>query len=53
MFHTQVEEAWYPRHGYLDRSTFELIYTHGKNQKVGSVGTRYAEAPSPENKDVW
>jgi hypothetical protein len=44
--------AWYPRHGYLDRSTFELIYTHGKNHKVGSVGTRYAEAPSPEGNDT-
>ncbi|MBA3351046.1 MAG: hypothetical protein H0U23_01235 [Blastocatellia bacterium] len=45
-------ESWYPRHGYLDRATYDLTYTHAKKLKVGSVGTRYMEAPSPENKDI-
>ena len=44
--------SWYPRHGYLDRATYDLTYTHAKKVKVGSVGTRYAESPSPEDKDI-
>ena len=44
--------SWYPRHGYLDRSTFDITFAHQKRHKVGSVGTRVSEAPSPEDKDV-
>ncbi len=43
---------WYPRHGYLDRATYDLTYTHSRRLKVGSVGTRIAEAASPEDKDI-
>jgi hypothetical protein len=44
--------SWYPRHGYLDRATFDIRYVHSKKMKVGSVGTRQSEAASPEDKDV-
>ena len=44
--------SWYPRHGYLDRATFDIKYVHAKKVKVGSVGTRQSEAPSPEDKDI-
>jgi hypothetical protein len=37
--------AWYPRHGYLNRSTFHLIFRHKKNQKVASVGSLVREEP--------
>lgn len=45
-------ESWYPRHGYLDRSTFDLKFTHAKRLKVATVGMRESETPSPEDKDV-
>jgi hypothetical protein len=44
--------AWYPRHGYLDRSSFDLTFLHSKNYKVASVGKRISEEPNAENKDV-
>lgn len=45
--------TWYPRHGYLDRSTFSLTYLHPKRLKIGSVGRRMSEEPWPEDKDVF
>ena len=45
-------ESWYPRHGYLDRSTFDFTYTHSKKLKVASTGTRTSETPDPANKDL-
>jgi hypothetical protein len=44
-------ESWYPRHGYLDRSTFDFTFTHPKNKKVASVGTRLSETPDPQDKE--
>lgn len=43
--------AWYPRHGYLDRSTFNFTFRHSKKYKVASVGTRLSEEPDPADKD--
>jgi predicted aconitase with swiveling domain len=45
-------EAWYPRHGYLDRATYTINYLHAKKLKVASVGLRETEAPWAEDKDV-
>ena len=42
---------WYPRHGYLDRSTFNFTFTHAKNLKIASTGTRQSEQPDAANKD--
>lgn len=44
--------SWYPRHGYLDRSTFNLTFRHSKKVRVASVGKRVSEEPDPELKDV-
>ena len=44
-------ESWYPRHGFLDRSTFTAQFIHSKKFKVAFVGKRISENPSPENKD--
>lgn len=44
--------SWYPRHGYLDRSSYELQFMHNRKHKVASVGRRVSEAASPEDKDV-
>ena len=44
-------ESWYPRHGYLKRSTFNLIFRHDKNDKVASVGRLVREGIWPDTKD--
>ena len=43
--------TWYPRHGYLDRATFDLTYRHPKRLHIASVGMRLSEEPDPEDKD--
>ena len=44
--------TWYPRHGYLDRSSFSMSFLHDKKLKVAAVGRRISEDPRPEDKDV-
>jgi hypothetical protein len=51
-FYPASNVSWFPRHGYLDRATFDLVYLHRKNRKVASVGERTSEGPAPENKDL-
>lgn len=43
-------ETWYPRHGYLDRSTFNLAFRHPKKLHIASVGERLSEEPDIEDK---
>ncbi len=43
LFYPLSNECWYPRHGYLVRSTFDLTFHHDKNVKVASVGSRVRE----------
>lgn len=45
-------ETWYPRHGYLDRSTFDFTFTHSRKLKIATVGTRKSETPDPSDKDL-
>lgn len=44
--------SWYPRHGYIKRSTFDMTFRHPKRLKIASVGTRLSEEPDPEDKDA-
>jgi hypothetical protein len=44
--------TWYPRHGYLDRSTYDLKFLHSKNLKVAAIGLRTSETEWPEDKNV-
>jgi hypothetical protein len=44
-------ETWFPRHGYLDRATFNLTYRHPKRLKIASGGARLSEEQNPEEKD--
>lgn len=44
--------TWFPRHGYLDRATFDLTFRHAKKLRIASVGKRLSEEPDPEFKDV-
>ena len=43
LYYPLSNECWYPRHGYLVRSTFDLTFHHDKNVKVAAVGTRVRE----------
>lgn len=43
--------SWYPRHGYLKRSSFDMTYRHPKRLHVASVGTRLSEEADAEDKD--
>jgi hypothetical protein len=45
-------DSWFPRHGYLDRATFDMTFLHDKKLKVAAIGERESEAPSPEDKNV-
>ena len=44
--------TWFPRHGYLDRATFDLTFRHPKKLRVASAGLRVSEAPDVEDKNV-
>ncbi len=41
--------TWLPRHGYLDRATFDLTFRHRTRDRMVSVGTRTPEALDPED----
>jgi len=45
-------ETWYPRHGYLDRATFDLAFRHPKKFKIASGGVRLSEEPDPADKNL-
>ena len=44
-------QTWYPRHGYLERSTFDMVFHHTRNLKVVASGTRVREAADPAAKN--
>jgi hypothetical protein len=45
-------ETWFPRHGYLDRATFDITYRHPKKFHMASGGLRLSEEPDPEDKNL-
>jgi aminopeptidase N len=44
--------TWFPRHGYLDRATFNITYLHPKKLHIASGGLRISEEPYPEDKNA-
>lgn len=42
-FYPRVTTDWYPRHGYLNRSTFDLTFRHRKKYRVAAVGAHVRE----------
>jgi hypothetical protein len=44
-------ETWYPRHGYLARSKFDVFMIHRKKDHVVSIGELVQEGPAPGTKD--
>ena len=45
--------TWYPRHGYLARSRFDIIFRHKKKYLVASVGRRTHEGPAEDGAEEW
>jgi len=44
--------SWLPRHGYLDRATFDLTFRHPKKLRVASAGERLSEDPDADDKNT-
>lgn len=44
-------ETWYPRHGHLSRSKYDIVLLHHKRDHVASVGELVKESPAPGTKD--
>jgi hypothetical protein len=51
VYYPENNESWYPRHGYLQRSKFDLVFRHNKNDKVASIGKRVREEAWPGSND--
>ncbi len=50
-YYPQSNTSWYPRHGYLKRSTYNMLFRSDKNDAVASVGNLVREAVWPDSKD--
>lgn len=46
-----INGEWYPRHGYLTRSKFDITFLHNKKYKVAGPGERVKEEPGIGNPD--
>lgn len=51
-YYPRSNTSWFPRHGDLDRATFDLTFRHQKRLHVASVGSRTSEEIDPEDKDA-
>jgi hypothetical protein len=51
-FYLGSNDIWLPRHGYLDRATFDLTFRTAKRHKVASTGVRVSEQPDSANPDL-
>ena len=51
-YYPRSTTSWYPRHGYLDRATYDLTFRHSKKLHVASIGARVTEEPDAEDKDA-
>ena len=47
VFYLRSNDTWMPRHGELDRATFDLTFRHRQRDKMISIGTRVSEQPDP------
>lgn len=47
VFYPLSNSDWLPRHGYLDRATFDLTFKHRKRERIAAIGTRASEEPDP------
>ncbi len=45
--------TWYPRHGSLQRSRYDLMFSHKEKARVASIGVREREGPSDDHPKEW
>jgi hypothetical protein len=50
-YYPETSTGWFPKHGYLQRSKFDLIFRHKKNDVVASIGKLVREAEAADAKD--
>jgi hypothetical protein len=44
--------SWYPRHGYLSRSTFDVVMVHRKRDKAVTMGILVGDTPADTKDDI-
>ena len=44
--------SWYPRHGYLSRSTFDVVMLHRKRDKAVTMGVLVGDTPAGNKDDI-
>ena len=44
-----INGQWYPRHGYLSRSKYDITFLHKKKYKIAGPGERIKEEPVSDN----
>ncbi len=49
-FYPRSTIDWYPRHGYLNRSTYDLVFEYGKHLNVVTLGKDLGEKPDPDSR---
>jgi len=45
--------TWYPRHGYLARSRFDVTFHHNRKYRVAAIGQRAHEGPVEDGSEEW
>jgi hypothetical protein len=50
-YYPASNSEWMPRHGYLDRATFDLTFHHSEHARIAATGTRILEVDAPGSKD--
>ncbi len=51
-YYPWINGEWYPRHGYLNRSLFDITYQHKKRMRVAGTGVRVEEGLLGDDKDT-
>jgi hypothetical protein len=50
VFYLRSNDSWMPRHGDLDRATFDVTFRHRKQDRIASIGTRVvSDQPDPKD----
>jgi hypothetical protein len=52
-YYPYINGQWYPRHGYLRRSTFDITYLHHKRFRVAGNGVRTEEGKAEDTRDDY
>jgi hypothetical protein len=51
-FYPSSNTEWFPRHGVLDRASFDLVFRHRKNRRVAAPRLPRSDEPDPDDKEA-